>query len=78
MRTIETDAIVTEHGKMLLNIKLPDLSAGKYKIVMIIDDKIEHYASPGKASLKFNIFEWTNWPGDSTFRREDIYNDDGR
>jgi hypothetical protein len=29
-------------------------------------------------ALGLKVWKWENWPADSTFRREDIYDDDGR
>lgn len=28
--------------------------------------------------LQLNAYAWNNWPPDATFRREEIYDDDGR
>lgn len=29
-------------------------------------------------SLGFKVMRWEGWPPDATFRREDLYDDDGR
>lgn len=77
MRTIETTVIVTDKGQ--ITITLPsDITPGKHRIVLVID---ETFLPPDvdkvKQPLKLNVGEWKNWSPESTFRREDIYDDDG-
>lgn len=31
-----------------------------------------------KPPLELKVMSWDNWPPDATFRREEIYDDDGR
>ena len=75
MKTIETSALVSENGK--LELYLPDISPGRYNIVMVID-KTPLMESVHKPGLKYKDLNWDNWPLNSTFRREDLYNDEGR
>ena len=75
MRTIETTAVVTpEHT---LTIQLPaDVPPGTHRVVLVI----ENGEPPRTASL------WKDWKPHEvglvdpnfTFRREDLYGDDGR
>jgi len=67
--------LVSENGK--LELYLPDISPGRYKIVMVID-KASLTDSTEKPGFKYKALNLDNWSLDSTFRREDLYNDDGR
>ncbi len=77
MRTIETTAVVTpEHT---LTVRVPDdVSPGSHRVVVVIDGSGE--ASPPPPT------GWLDWPAHNvapvdptnTFRREDMYGDDGR
>lgn len=73
MRTIETTAVVTpEHT---LTIQLPvDVPLGAHRVVLVIDNGDQ--AAPKRLDLKpYNIgLVDPNF----TFRREDLYGDDGR
>jgi hypothetical protein len=33
---------------------------------------------PDQTPLGFKVWNWENWPPDATYRREEIYDDDGR
>ncbi len=74
MKTIETDVIVTEDGKLLIETHLKGIAPGKYKAVMVLDNTVIQDPST-KPPLQLSAFEWTNWPSDSTFSREELYND---
>lgn len=79
MRTIETTAVVTSDGK--LTITLPsDITPGEHRVVVVIDT---NGTSPSpkrlpKPPLRLASWKWEAWPEESTFRREDMYGDDGR
>jgi hypothetical protein len=79
MKTIETDLQVSgDHRlQMTLPSTLEELQPGVYHVVMVID---ERPLQPIKAQepFKLNVFKWEGWPANCTFRREDIYEDDGR
>jgi hypothetical protein len=75
MKTIETDVTVTEDGKLIIETHLKGISPGKYKAVMVIDNTANQ-DSGIKLPLQLNAFEWVNWPSDSTFSREELYNDE--
>lgn len=68
MKTIETNALISENGK--LELYLPDISPGRYKIVMVIDKAPLTGSKPG---FKYKTLNWDNWEADCTFRREDLY-----
>lgn len=74
MRTIETFVTVDEHG--MATIKMPpDVTPGEHKVVMVIDEKPRQ-----KTKLAFAKHDIGPWPfgPEETFRREDMYGDDGR
>jgi hypothetical protein len=70
MRIFETIVPVDQDGKLRIELSIDDIQAGKYQVVLIVEEKsIE-------VPLKFNSYSWNNYPPDFTFRREDIYEDD--
>ena len=74
MRTIETFVTVDEHG--MATIKMPpDITPGQHKVVMVIEE-----ISKPKTPLTFAAHDIGPWPygPEETFRREDMYGDDGR
>jgi hypothetical protein len=79
MRTVETAISVNPDGSAVIELQLPgDLSAGVHRAVVIVEEQpllpgqsVE--TSPSLLPLKFE-----GWPTDCTFRREDLYGDDGR
>jgi len=71
MITLNTKATVTENS--LLTVSLPkNLPKGEYNIVIIIDDVVHEDAPLWGMNLKGNINP------DERFRREDMYDDNGR
>ena len=74
MRTIETTGVVA--ADHTITLKLPDFPEGECQVVVV--------ASEVKPTQK--EFSWANWPAhdlvilnpNATFRREDMYGDDGR
>jgi hypothetical protein len=77
MRTIETTAVVTADHTM--TIQMPaDVPPGTHQIVVVVED--DKKPAPGRR------FRWAEWPAHNvtltdpncTFRREDLYGDDGR
>jgi hypothetical protein len=78
MRTIETTATITPDGTLTAHIPT-DIGPGERAVVIVISEPDE---TPVKATqrplVELHAFPWTNWPAGSTFRREDLYGDDGR
>lgn len=74
MRTIETIVTVDEQGMATLKMP-PDITPGQHKVVMVIEEQ-----SKRKAPLSFPQHDVGPWPfgPNDTFRREDMYGDDGR
>lgn len=79
MRAIETTAKVGDDRKINLLLELPaDVSPGDYTLLIMVEEKaVRHEVSEEKG---FDCLAW-NWTASSTgatYRREDIYGDNGR
>jgi len=77
MRWLVTTAVVTPEHTVTLKVP-PDLAPGPHQVVLVIDEDV-HPSAKGQPDFQ-------NWPAHNvgpvdpnmTFRREDIYGDDGR
>ena len=79
MRTIETAISVSPDGMAVIQLQVPrDVSAGVHRAVVIVEDEPAATQSAGAAPSDFLPLTFEGWPADCTFRREDIYGDDGR
>jgi hypothetical protein len=75
MRTIETTAVVSADHTMTLTVPA-DIPAGACKVVVVVEAPPDTPPAPS----------WAKWPAhqvalvdpNNTFRREDLYGDDGR
>lgn len=76
MRTIETTVMIGSDGKLTLQLPY-DIQPGQHRVVIVIDE-ISSPVGEDKASLDLQVVDWPNWPVDSTFRREELYDDNGR
>lgn len=78
MRTIETTITVTPEGEIILPAEM-DLPVGTHRAVLVIDAEPLELQEPSADTMpKLHSFALNNWPADATFRREDLYGDDGR
>lgn len=80
MKTIETNLRITEDNTISLTLPQDErLPSGIYHVLVVIDENPVQTAelSP-KKPLKLKSFPWKGFPADCTFRREDIYESDGR
>lgn len=77
MRTIETVALVTSNGELVLRLQLPgSITPGQHRVVIVIEEQPDQ---PGASpSLQLEAFAWPGWPAEATFRRDELYDDDGR
>lgn len=78
MKSMQTTATVSVDGKLTVQLP-PSIPPGEHRVLLVIDDG----AMPSKTRipkppLSLNVLRWEAWPADSTFRREDIYGDEGR
>jgi hypothetical protein len=48
--------------------------------VLVLDEATGVVSSGNapKPPLRLKVFDWPGWPANSTFRREEMYDDDGR
>jgi hypothetical protein len=78
MRTIETVAKITAEGELILHLQsLLNLAPGHHRVVLVID---ETPTPPGDSlpPLELETFAWPGWPAEANFRREELYDDNGR
>lgn len=78
MRTLEITLTVQPDGTATLELP-PDVLPGDHRAVLVIEETsgppiVEATTKP----FQLYTFPLTNWPADATFRREDLYGDDGR
>lgn len=77
MKAMQMTANVSIDGKLIAKLP-PGIPPGEHRVVVVIDDGlVPAKARNAKPPLKLNVLKWESWPAESTFRREDIY-DDGR
>jgi hypothetical protein len=88
MRTIELTAKVTEDGKLVADLP-PDISQGSYRAVLVIGEQVTQPATavseetpalpptegPINPLLKVQMIEWDTIPEDTSFGREELYDD---
>jgi hypothetical protein len=78
MRTIETTATIMPDGTLMAKVP-SDIVPGQHRIVVVLEQETGETPAPmPKPPLEFHVSPWEGWPADCTFRREDIYGDDGR
>ena len=75
MKRITTRATVDEGG--VLTVRAPvDMEPGEYQVAVLVEERTEDDADAWP--LKLVPLDWGAWPRDSTFSREELYDDDGR
>ena len=82
MRAVETEIKVLPDGSGVVNTG-KQLKPGLHKILIIADESAVSEEKQAKQEMKKSFpdlkpIHLKGWPKDSTYRREDIYNDDGR
>jgi hypothetical protein len=76
VRIIETTATILPDGTVSVDQRI-DLPPGRYSVVLVLDKEPD--TEPARSrDLDLRAWAWGSWPADSTFRREDLYGDDGR
>ncbi len=75
MKTIETVITVLPDGSIQIPPQ-PGLSAGAHRAVLVVEEPMEQpiVAQP----LQLRMLDLSGWPVGSTYRREELYDDDGR
>jgi hypothetical protein len=72
---ITTWVNVEEDGPATIEVSLPTgLPKGRHRAIIEIDEATE----PAQELIMPPTWNWTNWPADAPFSREDLYDDDGR
>ena len=78
MRAIEVTITVSPDGAVVLEGPA-DLPPGKHQALLVVDQPaISHADETSRPPLELTMLDWSAWPAGSTFRREDLYGDDGR
>ena len=79
MKAVETRSVVGPDHEATIRVKLPpEVEPGEHRFIVIMD---EDSAVPHGTSGEVNdlvTWAWEGWPAGCTFRREDLYGDDGR
>jgi hypothetical protein len=80
MKTIETDVIVTQDGRVRLDLKLStDVPPGRHRAIVVLDERPASPASQVKSSLTdFPVHDLGPWPENMSLRRADLYGEDER
>ena len=77
MKTFETTATVSPEGSMTI-IAPETVSPGTYHMIVVIDEEAQTRQTGPREIRHLPAWEWKAWPPDASFRREDVYGDDGR
>jgi hypothetical protein len=81
MRAVEAVIKVSPDGSAVVNTEKL-LKPGLHKIMIITDEaailESDQQRKEKKRLLDLKMIHVQGWPKNSTFRREEIYNDDGR
>lgn len=78
MRTIETIALVNDEGELILRLQLPSTFVpGEHRVVLVIEET-PTLTDETPLPLELEAFAWPGWPAEATFRREELYDADGR
>ncbi|MFZ2631739.1 MAG: hypothetical protein WA081_02100 [Desulfosalsimonadaceae bacterium] len=81
MRAVEAIIKVASDGSAIVTTGKP-LKPGQHKILIIADETAifrgERIFKQTKPILELKPVHVKEWPKNTTFRREEIYNDDGR
>jgi len=75
MKTIETDATVTQDGQLTLQLHL-NVPPGQYHVLVVLEEPAP--VSTQRPPLNLPVVDVGTWPEDLSLRREDMYGDDGR
>ena len=66
-----------ELAQTILQLVRQDIEAVETPAPETIPESVVSKVIP-RPPLQINVVPWNNWPADSTFSREDIYEDDDR
>ena len=80
MKALEIQATVDADGELRVVAQAPPgVAPGEHRAVLLLEETVglPSRLSP-KPPLRLKMLDLQGWPANSTFRREDIYGDDGR
>ena len=78
MKAIETNIFVKAPGRALVDLRLPlEMKQGRYRAVVIIEEYPVRKKRI-KKGVRFPVFDAKPVNPNNTFRREELYGDDGR
>jgi len=78
MKTIETTITVLPDGSIQIPPR-PDLPSGEHRAVLVVDEaRLVPPLASEREPLRLKMIDMPGWPIDARFRREDLYDDDGR
>ena len=75
MRTIETNALVTEDGKLIVPMPA-DIAPGEHRVVIVIEEQPTVILEKKRVPLKFSAYPVGLIDETFTFRREELYDTD--
>jgi hypothetical protein len=79
MKTIETAISVNRDGSAVIKLQLPDnVPPGMHRAVVFVEEQPAVAREDANAPASLLPLTFEGWPKDCTFRREDLYGDDGR
>lgn len=79
MRTIETLTHVGKDHMANIKLKLPDeVAPGDYNVLVVMDERVHKLEAAREKSFEFLTWDWDASPKSCSFRREDIYGEEGR
>ncbi|HSH82261.1 MAG TPA: hypothetical protein VLA19_27350 [Herpetosiphonaceae bacterium] len=78
MRAMDVTIVVTQDGSVEVT-GIAGLPPGTHPALLVVGQPPTLPVAPDEhASLDLAMLNWSAWPAGSTFRREDLYGDDGR
>lgn len=75
MVTIEARAVVTEDGKLIVQVPA-NVTPGEHQVVVVIDEP--EVAAEKHQNITFAAHDVGPWPENLSLRREDMYDEWGR
>jgi hypothetical protein len=76
VKTIETVITVLVDGSIHVPPH-PGLPPGDHRAVLVVDDRATK-PTRSQEALDLKMLDWSAWPIDAAYRREELYDDDGR
>ena len=84
MKTLETEGTVLDDGTLTVTLRVPpDILPGDHRVTVSIEESPNPLEKTGNAKpccplAELNVHHWPGQAALSTFRREEMYGDDGR